>query len=253
MRRRAPVHRAGDAAPLFTPLRRRSTRLSDPPFFLHPHLAELIRGYERGVLTDHCSVNGYHDGAVFDDSGRMGAGAPTPRHSISAGDELLVSDEVGTQGAPRYIVSSRGSFYSSPELERKVAGSLYVEIPGESFPDLGMLTLAPVTVEGVAVDRPTDIRASVTWKANPQGGRMDVNVSAASGPDLIDITCSTDDGGEFRVPDATLDRLPRSLRQVGSWFVTRRRNEAVGTGDAVMITKSVATHVVRADPGSERD
>ena len=151
-----------------------------------------------------------------------------------------------------------GPFYewdAPEELDRTTVGTLSVEVPGDAFPGLGTLTLPRTPLDGLAADGPLNVESTVRWEPPGDGGTIVIGfdidgegVNEDGDRDFLGIGCVTADDGEFRVPDATLARLPEGVDGVGTLYAERERIDVLPTGESIAF---LIRHTLRVVYGSE--
>ena len=197
-------------------------------------------------ITVGCRINGSYDGVDFDDlpdeedaDGEFG-------EDVLAGEALPVSDETRALGALRVVRENTGDMpyyrWDQPDdLDRTTVGTLNVEVPGDVFPGLGTLTLPEAPLAGVTADGPLTVESTVRWEPAGDGGTIlvalevdGVTADEDGDRDGLYIECITADDGEFRLPDATLARLPESVDVASYYGVERLRADIVPMGEAIV-------------------
>ena len=241
------------------------SRLGDSPD--EPLITDLFADFERAADGDvaallvetqaalaerstvGCTIDGSYGGASFDDVPDEEDVEDEPGRYVSAGDALPVNDETRVLGAlraesPDTGVPDVGPFYEwdAPEaLDRTTVGTVSVEVPGDVFPGVGTLTLPQVPLDALIADEPLRVESTVRWEPLGDGGTIVIGfdvegeaVDEDGDRDFLGIECVTADDGEFRVPDATLARLPEAVNEAGVLYAERVRTDVLPVGEAVV-------------------
>lgn len=200
-----------------------------------------------------CEINGEYDGVGFadtpdgeDSDGEFG-------EFVSAGEALPLSDETRALGVllPDTADDETGPFYEwdmPDELDRTTIGVLSVEVPGDVFPGLGTLTVPATPLAGLVVDAPQTVESVVRWEPLGDGGTITIGMDVdGDGDDFVGISCVTDDDGEFRVPDATLARLPGAVDGPADYFVERQRTGIAPLGEAIVLSTGRTIRILSAN------
>ena len=233
-----------------------------------PLVTDLFASFERATVGDMavrltetrdalverttigCTIDGRYDGVSFDDTPDEEDADSAFSEYVSAGDELPVSDGTRALGALRpgqasTDVPDDGPHYEwelPNEVDRTTLGTLSVEVPGDVFPGLGTLALSETPLVGLTSDGPLTVESTVHWEPTDESGTIVIGldlagegVSEDGERDRLEIQCITADDGEFRLPDATLARLPEAVDDVQTLSVERTRIDVVPMGEAIVL------------------
>ena len=213
----------------------------------------MLRRLDAMVIEDACVIGGRYDGVEYDDVeqvfidvfGDVVDPGGLPFRSSGAGERLSVIDEAGLWGE-LVLEEADGPFpYYNLDLpdgpRRDAVGALSIDVPGgNGFPGIGPVALPAVeTLEAEPLETDGAGRAPIEAMARWTPGSGDRGVmffeyEIYDEAGELAIECVTADDGDFTLPDATLARLPDTLRSLDGLYLSRERQDLRLAGDVLV-------------------